>query len=219
MNFTEKLWKNITPIYEAILNHPFNRELMDGTLSTERFLFYIQQDSLYLVEFGRVLSLLAGRCKDAQTMSDFIHLADEVISGERGMQDEFFKIYGITTPCTRQAPVCSSYANFIIAAATNKTYGEAVTSVLPCFWIYREVGNHILKNAVLGNPYRKWIDTYASAEFSASTDKAIKIVETAANNYPELQERMEEIFETATRLEWMFWDSAYRMEAWPPFFS
>jgi thiaminase/transcriptional activator TenA len=27
---------------------------------------------------------------------------------------------------------------------------------------------------------------------------------------------MEEAFVTSTRLEWMFWDSAYRMENWQP---
>jgi thiaminase/transcriptional activator TenA len=35
-----------------------------------------------------------------------------------------------------------------------------------------------------------------------------------ANN-KQLQQ-MKEAFITSTRLEWMFWDSAYRMENWQP---
>jgi thiaminase/transcriptional activator TenA len=27
---------------------------------------------------------------------------------------------------------------------------------------------------------------------------------------------MQRAFEKSARLEWMFWDSAYRLEAWPP---
>jgi thiaminase/transcriptional activator TenA len=217
MTFTDKLWKSATPIFEEILTHPFNRELMDGTLSTERFLFYIQQDSLYLMDYGRSLSLLAGRCPDPHTMADFLRLAEEVMAGERGMQDEFFKIYGITTPQQQQCPVCFTYTNYLIAAAINKSYEEAVAAVLPCFWIYREVGKHIFMNAVKGNPYRKWIDTYASEEFSASVEKAIEITNAAAEASPAHMGLMEAAFETAVRLEWMFWDSCYRRESWPPF--
>jgi thiaminase/transcriptional activator TenA len=219
MQFTDKLWKNNTPVYEKILRHPFNRELAEGTLAIERFVFYIQQDSLYLVDFCRALSILAGRCPDPRTMADFIRLTDEVIAGERGMQDEFFKIYGIQVPEQKQYPACFMYTNYLIATATNRSYAEAVAAVLPCFWIYREVGNYIFENAVKGNPYRKWIDTYASSEFSASVDKALEITNAAAQMYPARQAQMEAAFETAIRLEWMFWDGAYRREIWPPFVS
>jgi thiaminase/transcriptional activator TenA len=219
MKFTDKLWKNSVPIYEAIVHHPFNRELAEGTLSIERFVFYLQQDSLYLVDFCRALSILAGVSPDPGTLANFIRLTDKVIEGERGMQDEFFKIYGIKTPETQQSPACFAYTNYLIATATIRSYEEAVAAVLPCFWIYREVGQYIFKNAVRGNPYRKWIDTYASEEFFASVDKAIDITDAAAQASPHLQPKMEEAFEKAVRLEWMFWDSAYRREAWPPFLS
>jgi thiaminase/transcriptional activator TenA len=218
MKFTDNLWQNALPVYKAILRHPFNRELMDGSLSTERFLFYIQQDFLFLVDYGRALSLLAGRSPDPATMTDFLRLAESVIAGERGMQDEFFKIFGITQPSHEKCPACFTYTNFLIATVLNKTYGEAVTAVLPCFWIYREIGGYIFRNARKGNPYRKWIDTYASTEFSVSVDKAIEITNTAAQTHPELRPRMEEVFQKACRLEWMFWEAAYRREAWPPLF-
>jgi thiaminase/transcriptional activator TenA len=219
MKFTDKLWKDNAPVYEAIVNHPFNRELTEGTLSIERFVFYLQQDSLYLVDFCRTLSILAGLSPDPDTMADFIRLTDKVIAGERGMQDEFFKIYGIGTPRTEQSPVCLAYTNYLIATATTRTYAEAVAVVLPCFWIYREVGNHIFRNAVRGNPYRKWIDTYANEEFDTSVEKAIDLTDAAADSCAHLQPRMENAFEKASRLEWMFWDSAYRRETWPPFIS
>jgi thiaminase/transcriptional activator TenA len=217
MKFTEKLWKNTCAIYEAIVNHPFNRELAEGTLSIERFVFYLQQDSLYLVDFCRALSILAGFSPDQGTMSDFIRLTDEVIAGERGMQDEFFKIYGIAGVQPEQSPACLAYTSYLLTTATTRSYEEAVAAVLPCFWIYREVGAYIFRNAVRGNPYRKWIDTYASEEFFVSVDKAIDLTDAAARVSTALQPKMEQAYETATRLEWMFWDSAYRRETWPPF--
>jgi thiaminase/transcriptional activator TenA len=61
------LWSNITPIYDAILAHPFNQELMHGTLSRERFEFYIKQDALYLMDFAKALSVLAAKSDGANT--------------------------------------------------------------------------------------------------------------------------------------------------------
>ena len=46
MAFTEKLWQSTEHIYDKILAHPFNTELAAGTLSSDRFTYYAQQDDL-----------------------------------------------------------------------------------------------------------------------------------------------------------------------------
>ena len=55
--FTNELWRSITPIYNQILTHPFLRGLTDGTLSEERFRFYVLQGAVYLHDYARALSL------------------------------------------------------------------------------------------------------------------------------------------------------------------
>jgi thiaminase/transcriptional activator TenA len=41
-----------------------------------------------------------------------------------------------------------------------------MASVLPCFWIYKKVGDHIYQQQnKQNNPYQTWIDTYAGEEF------------------------------------------------------
>ncbi|TVQ37867.1 MAG: thiaminase II, partial [Wenzhouxiangella sp.] len=90
-------------------------------------------------------------------------------------------------------------------------------ALLPCFWIYREVGLHIHARAAGDNPFRDWIDTYAGEDFSRSVDRAIEITDQAAERATDAtRARMRQVFERSTRLEWMFWDSAYRLEQWPP---
>jgi thiaminase/transcriptional activator TenA len=39
--------------------------------------------------------------------------------------------------------------------------------------------------------------------------------EAAAGASPGLQARMHAAYTRAAQLEWMFWDSAYRLEQWP----
>ena len=73
------------------------------------------------------------------------------------------------------------------------------------------------KNSAAQNPYQKWIDMYSGEEFQDVVKSAIDLTDRVAQdaNSKQLQQ-MEEAFVTSTRLEWMFWDSAYRMENWQP---
>ena len=93
--------------------------------------------------------------------------------------------------------------------------------MLPCFWIYREVGDELVKRAsagLTGNPYAKWIETYSSEEFSTSVDKAIRLVDNAAAEANDVERaEMAQAFDYASRMEWAFWDAAWRLETWPPY--
>lgn len=39
--FTGELWRSIEDVYAGILAHPFLQGLTDGTLSEERFRYYV----------------------------------------------------------------------------------------------------------------------------------------------------------------------------------
>ena len=41
MSFSKTAWGAIEFTYKSILEHPFNKELAEGTLETEKFQFYI----------------------------------------------------------------------------------------------------------------------------------------------------------------------------------
>jgi thiaminase/transcriptional activator TenA len=89
-------------------------------------------------------------------------------------------------------------------------------ALLPCFWIYAEVSRDIHARAAPDNPYRAWIDTYAGEEFQNAVRATIAATDaTAGEASPRLRERMHAAFTRATALEWLFWDSAYRLERWP----
>ena len=50
MRFTEKLLKESMPIWEKYLEHPFIKEIGEGTLDKNKFKEYLVQDYLYLKE-------------------------------------------------------------------------------------------------------------------------------------------------------------------------
>lgn len=214
MSFTQDAWASITGIYQDILDHPFNRELGEGTLKEERFQFYMKQDSLYLEDFARALALAASK---APTPDDIVLLLDfskGAIVAERSLHQFYFDFFKIQLDAERE-PGCFAYTKFLLSTASHDSYEVGIAALLPCFWIYREVGLHIHKNAKSDNTYQNWIDMYSSPEFSAVVDQAIDLTDRVAEGVnASTREAMMEAFLKSTQLEWMFWDCAYHMRTW-----
>ena len=204
---------------KAIIDLPFNQDLMAGTLSQNIFQFYMLQDSLYLEAYSRVLSIASAKAPDADMMWEFSQAAQVVLVVERALHKVFFKKFGLdqaTIEAAEPSPTCLNYTNFLLATAHNSAYEETVAAILPCFWVYWEVGVHIAEHTVPDNPYQDWIDAYSDEEFTASVNRVIAITNRLAHAaMPETRDRMAKAFMRCTRFEWMFWDSAYRLEEWP----
>jgi thiaminase/transcriptional activator TenA len=217
--FSREAWNRNAVLYETIRTLPFNAQLASGALSESRFKHYITQDAHYLVGFGRALALAAAKAPDADRIVQFAKAAEGALVAERALHGSFFKQYGITAQLFAQTPLspaCHHYVCYLLATAYAEPYEVLLAALLPCFWIYAEVGRDIHARAAAANPYRAWIDTYAGEEFHAAVRAMIAATDDAAKevNSP-LRARMHAAFTRAAQLEWVFWDSAFRLEAWP----
>ncbi|CAI2718279.1 thiaminase II [Nitrospina watsonii] len=216
MSFTQDAWSSITGIYQDILDHPFNKELGEGTLAKERFQFYMKQDSLYLEDFARALAIAASKAPTPDDIVLLLDFAKGAIVAERSLHQFYFDFFEIQLDAERE-PGCFTYTKFLLSTASHDSYEVGIAALLPCFWIYREVGLHIHKHAKPGNTYQKWIDMYSSPEFSAVVDQAIDLTDRVADGVSAATRlEMQEAFIKSTQLEWMFWDSAYRLRTWSP---
>ena len=217
--FSREAWDRNAAVYERIRSMPFNAELAAGTLSQARFKHYITQDAHYLVGFGRALTLAAAKAPNPDRVVQFAKSAEGAIVVERALHGSFFQQYAITPDVFTQTPLspaCHHYVSFLLATAYSEPYDVLLGALLPCFWIYAEVGRDIHARAKPGNPYQAWIDTYAGEEFHAAVRAVIAATdEAAALASADVRARMHAAFTRATQLEWMFWDSAYRLEQWP----
>jgi thiaminase/transcriptional activator TenA len=217
--FSRTAWDRNAPIYDVIRRMLFNAELAAGTLSEARFKHYITQDAHYLIGFGRALTLAAAKAPNPDRIVQFAKSAEGAIVVERALHGSFFARYGITAEIfngTPLSPACHHYVSFLIATAHAEPYEVLLGALLPCFWIYAEVGRDIHVRAAPNNPYQAWIDTYAGEEFAAAVAAMIAATDEAAEGAaPALRARMHRAYTHATRLEWMFWDGAYRDAAWP----
>lgn len=216
MKWSEQAWDAAKPVYEKILEQPFIQGLIDGTLDREKFIFYIQQDALYLGEYGKVLTGLASKLSRPEHIEAFIHFAGDSIAVEKALHASFVSKIS-TTSKPAPSPGCLLYTSFLLRQLANAPVEVIAAAVLPCFRIYKEVGDYILEHQTMGgNPYQKWIDTYGGEEFEQSVKTAISICDELADRCtPEQQQAMTDAYVMCSRMEWIFWDSAWRLEKWP----
>ncbi|MDR2890035.1 MAG: TenA family protein [Alistipes sp.] len=213
MKWSEKTWAETAPIYQRIVEMPFIEELAAGTLPMEKFKFYIAQDDIYLESYGRALAMIAARATDQSEALAFARYAEIAFVSEQEMHKAYF---ADNAPGDKPAiqPACHHYASFLKSTALEPVE-VAMAAVLPCFWIYREVGRQIYKNSAPGNPYQAWIDTYVGEEFDALVDGAIAICDAAAERATaETRRAMTEAYTFAARLEFDFWDAGYKLRKW-----
>lgn len=219
--FCDQAWAHTGKLQRAMLEQPFNVELAAGTLSRQRFQFYLVQDARYLVGFGRALAVAAARSDEVDEVAFFSGAARESIVVERELHAGYFARYGLSesdVDSVETSPTCLAYTSYLLATAQAGCYPELVAALLPCFWVYHHVGTQILRKQQAGteNPFQAWIDTYADDEFAAAVEECKKVVDRAAAVGTEhTRTRMLEAFTRACEYEWMFWDGAYRMECWP----
>jgi thiaminase/transcriptional activator TenA len=201
-------------ILEKIKEHPFIIELMDGTLSKEVFQFYVNQDSLYLSEYKKTLAQLSIRCEEASDTQFFLDAATGIIV----VEDELHQVFLNKEHFNNEpSPSCELYAGYMSRIANNHSLEEGLAVILPCFTIYKEIGDYILANQTNkdSNPYQNWINTYASEDFANAVLNAIEITNRHAEKAPEeVLSKMDLAFIKTSKLEWMFWDSAYTKETW-----
>jgi thiaminase/transcriptional activator TenA len=214
-----ELWESIEHIYRAIIGHPFIQELASGTLAEERFRFYVIQDALYLSEFARALSLAAARAPSDEWVATFSEHAQTAILVERELHRGFLKEWGLTeadVKATPMAPTNLAYTSYLIAVAYSRPFAELLGALLPCYWIYWEVGKELEARGSPNPLYQRWIDTYSSEEFGQVCRKVLQLTDQVGEHLTgEAREAVRRHFITTSRYEYLFWDSAYRLEEWP----
>ena len=146
--FTSELWMGIGDIYSAILVHPFLTGLADGSLPHRAFAFYVVQDALYLGQYAQALAAVASRAPDNAGTEMFARHAADAVAVERALHGSLLAGLGIDPACVdaaEPAPTTLAYTSYLLAAVHGGSYADGIGAVLPCYWIYWEVGRELLR--------------------------------------------------------------------------
>jgi len=218
MKLTDYLWNSIGEIYAKILEHPFVRGLTDGSLSEEAFLFYVIQDALYLRDFARGLAILGAKAPEDKWLMMFAEHARDTIQVERALHESFFKDWKLTEAdvyTTPMAPNNLLYTSYLLRVAYERPFCEGMGAFLPCYWIYGEVGKELEKKGSPRALFSRWIETYASEEFTAIVQQVLDVMDQIAHELTESEKEMvRNHFITTSKLEYLFWDMGFHRQEW-----
>jgi thiaminase (transcriptional activator TenA) len=209
-----RLRESSEPLWSALPEHPFVRELAAGQLEPERFRFYVEQNLLYLPQYARVMALGAAKSRDERELELFASALRQVIDVElpenRALRDRVVELGAVDRGGAREpAPANLAYTSWLLSVAFTGGPVEILAAVLPCTWSYGAIGRELAPAAAEHPVYREWLGFFAGDEYDA-------VVERMRADVDELAEGAQlaplaGIFYTGVRFERGFWDMAYAM--------
>jgi thiaminase/transcriptional activator TenA len=218
VSVSERLHKDAERIWDKIVEHPFVVELYQGSLPMEKFKTYILQDYAYLIDAIRNFSIIASRAHSVEVVRETVEIAHLEATGEFQGYEDFLHTLGYTLDDAMNVeplPVNLSYRSFLLATSSLRSSQEALVSVLPCFWSYRDIA--LYHRDALGSNANKiyvaWASVYLSEDYAQLVEKLRRLVDRVCDDFP--YETLKPPFLTASRYEYMYWDSVYNIESWP----
>ena len=206
--WTAALWAAGGETWHQILDLPFVRALGDGTLDEDLFSFYLDQDALYLRDYSRALATLSARADTAEAQVHWAAGAHEAIAAESQLHEGWL---ANRARLGGPSPVTMGYTNFLRASAAGDDYVVGAAAILPCYWLYEEVGAVLSSQNHADHPYAEWLSLYGGEEFAADVARSLEEVERAFEAAsPAQRVRAARAYLSACVYEREFFDQAHR---------
>lgn len=204
------------PIIDQYCQHPFNQQLYDGTLPKAPFMWFLQQDAIYLKAYASVLEKISKRLalEYPDFAKTFLRFKEETIAAEQYVNSTYLP----TTPLPffatppKIAPEIKSYIDHLQTTAETGTIKEAIVACYPCFYLYAELGKQN-KDKYPENNYSAWTAFYSDKTFLESTELITNILIKLTESVSEKeQQQLIEIFKRSATFEVGFCNAAVEIE-------
>lgn len=218
MRFSEQLREKTKSSWDKSLNHPFVRGIAEGGLPLETFKNYIMQDIYYLKHYGKVHAFAAAHADDFSVSASLAEKAKNTAEAELTVHKEHAEILNITDEDIenfKPAPTAYAYTSHLYRASLSGSLAQIIAAILPCYWLYADIGMKYKDADPDEEIYRNWIGMYASDWFQESTQEMIDLMDDLADKAGEDEKnRITEQFVIAKDYELAFWEMSYTFEKW-----
>lgn len=206
--WTAALWAAGGETWHQILDLSFVRALGEGTLDEDLFAFYLDQDALYLRDYSRALATLSARADTAAAQVHWAAGAHEAIAAESQLHEGWL---ANRARLSGASPITMGYTNFLRASAAGDDYVVGAAAILPCYWLYEEVGAVLSSQNHADHPYAEWLSMYGGEDFAADVARSLAEVERAFEAAsPAQRVRAARAYLSACVYEREFFDQAHR---------
>ena len=205
-SLSDSLWHRNRVLAEAALEHVFVQGIASGELARVTFAHYVGQDAVFLDAFCRAYALALAKSPDQHGLIAFKELLDAA-ADELRLHQAYAARWGVDLHQAAD-PATSAYTNFLLAVAALEPVGHTAAAMTPCMRLYAYLGQQLAARTKPENPYREWVETYASAQFEAQA----RHLEVLLDRYGRDQDRLAVLYHQAMELELRFFDAAGRQQ-------
>jgi thiaminase/transcriptional activator TenA len=212
--FADDLKQSCIDTWNKILNHQFLIEISTNALPIDKFIFYLKQDHIFLIEFCSFLQAVKQKSNDVHLAEWFDSLLYSTINFEMQMQNQILNCFGISTdsilnsiPSTTTLNY-TSYLRKVLSSSENM--GKIVSAMAPCPWTYFEIAEKLSRYNIENCIFRKWLQFYSSSDSRIQVEDLKNILCALAEETSNKDKLvMKRYFATACNYELLFWDMAY----------
>ena len=219
-SFYRQLRERNDSLWQAVFSHPFVRGIGDGSLSRDRYAFFLKQDYVYLIDFGRVFALASAKAMALKDMHCFSTLLEATLNMEMDLHRRTCAAFGISEKeleKTVPSMITMSYTNLLNRTCYEGNLADILAVLLPCAAGYIEIGQKLKSEGLPDSQfYQDWINTYSSEEFADLTHwLSEKMDEYASGASQQYQTSWYNYYLSSARFEYLFFDMSWNKEMWP----
>ena len=199
--------------WRAYIEHPFVRELGDGSLDEGAFRHYLQQDYLFLIHFARAYALAAFKSRTLADLRQAHEGLKAILDVELDLHIGYCRDWGISEEDLATLPEARAtlaYTRYVLDTGQRGDLLDLHVALAPCLVGYGVIANWLNAQSFTvrgnANPYDAWIAMYESDDFQAAMNDELAWLDARlAEVTPRRFDELVEVFRDATRLEIDFW--------------
>lgn len=205
----ETMLRESADLLEDSRNHPFLLQTADGTIPDASFLRWLEQDYLWVLEFERFLSVLAGRAPKQFRR----RLAEAVVDfhSEVALFEELAAETGANLFDAPMTFSCHAYRCFLQAAAHVYPFEEAMALCYASEYAYMDAWTQVKLAQKGPGRWQAFIDRWSDPAYREWVAYIASVLDAlGAGAAAATQSRMIETFQTGLFYEIRFWDMAFQ---------
>jgi thiaminase/transcriptional activator TenA len=212
MTLTQELRHTYHNLWQRMVTHPFVIEMGDGTLPVQKFRAYFLQDYVFVRDLVTITALGIAKAPDMTAASLLNQFLSGILNPENDLFVRAFQALGTSVEevaAVRATPITQAFGDFLVRTGLEGDFAEIATILYVTEGTYLDWGTRLL--AAGKQPehpvYREWIAIHGPQVLGAFVEGLGSHLDNTAAGLQ--RPRIERIFHTALRYEYLFWDTAY----------
>src|SRR5262249_35642782 len=216
MTLTQELRHKYHDLWHRMVTHPFVVEMGEGTLAVAKFCAYFLQDYLFVHDLVAMTSMGLAKAPTFLAANQLHQFLAGILNPENDLFVRAFQELGVSAEeyaAVSVSPITQAFGDFLVRTGLEGSFEDIITVLYVTEGTYLDWGTQLLEagkrpqNAI----YQEWMALHGPQALGALVAWLGQHLDNAAlDNH---RSRIDKIFHTTLRYEYLFWEEAYHGSA------